>query len=126
MTTTVERPAPAYREPRMAPDTRRRLSIVIVGVAAWIIGLIFVAPVLWMVLTSLHSEPDAATNPPSFFAPLTLDGVPQLLRHDRREPLAAPDQLGDGRHRVHDPGAGCWPSRPRTRCRSGRCASGPT
>jgi sorbitol/mannitol transport system permease protein len=73
MTTTVERPAPAYREPRMAPDTRRRLSIVIVGVAAWIIGLIFVAPVLWMVLTSLHSEPDAATNPPSFFAPLTLD-----------------------------------------------------
>jgi sorbitol/mannitol transport system permease protein len=74
MTTTVERPAPAYREPRMAPDTRRRLSIVIVGVAAWIIGLIFVAPVLWMVLTSLHSEPDAATNPPSFFAPLTLEG----------------------------------------------------
>jgi sorbitol/mannitol transport system permease protein len=74
MTTTVERPAPAYREPRMAPDTRRRLSIVIVGVAAWIIGLIFVAPVLWMVLTSLHSEPDAATNPPSFFAPLTVEG----------------------------------------------------
>ena len=73
MTTTVERPTPAYREPRMAPETRRRLSVVIVGVAAWIIGLIFVAPVLWMVLTSLHSEPDAATNPPSFFAPLTLD-----------------------------------------------------
>ena len=31
-------------------------------------------PVLWMLLTSLHSETDAATNPPSFFAPLTLEG----------------------------------------------------
>jgi sorbitol/mannitol transport system permease protein len=27
-----------------------------------------------MLLTSLHSEPDAATNPPSFFAPLTFQG----------------------------------------------------
>ena len=34
------------------------------GFLAWIVGLLFVAPVLWMVLTSLHSEPDAATNPP--------------------------------------------------------------
>ena len=42
--------------------------------AAWIVGLIFIAPVLYMLLTSLHSEPAAATNPPSFFAPLTLDG----------------------------------------------------
>jgi sorbitol/mannitol transport system permease protein len=43
-------------------------------VAAWIIGLIFITPVLYMLLTSLHSEPDAATNPPSFFAPLTVEG----------------------------------------------------
>lgn len=42
------------------------------GLIAWIIGLIFVAPVLWMVLTSFHSETNAATNPPAFFAPLTL------------------------------------------------------
>jgi len=74
MTTTVERPGTALREPRMAPETRRRMSNVIAGVVAWIIGLIFVAPVLWMVLTAFHSEPDAAKNPPSFFAPLTLDG----------------------------------------------------
>lgn len=45
----------------------------LLGLLAWAIGLIFVAPVLWMLLTSLHSETDAATNPPSFFAPLTLD-----------------------------------------------------
>jgi sorbitol/mannitol transport system permease protein len=38
---------------------------------AWIITLLFFAPVAWMVLTSLHSESDAATNPPSIFAPLT-------------------------------------------------------
>lgn len=45
----------------------------LLGILAWLIGLIFVAPVLWMVLTSFHSEPNAATNPPSFFAPLTLN-----------------------------------------------------
>jgi sorbitol/mannitol transport system permease protein len=42
------------------------------AVLAWIITLLFFAPVAWMVLTSLHSESDAATNPPSIFAPLTL------------------------------------------------------
>ena len=34
--------------------------------------LLFFAPVAWMVLTSLHQESDAATNPPSIFAGLTL------------------------------------------------------
>jgi sorbitol/mannitol transport system permease protein len=74
MTTTAERSAPARREDGRSPEARRRMSVMAVGVAAWIIGLIFVAPVLWMVLTSLHGEPDAAKNPPAFFAPLTLDG----------------------------------------------------
>jgi sorbitol/mannitol transport system permease protein len=41
---------------------------------AWAVGLLFFLPVFWMVLTSLHSETDAAGNPPKFFAPLTLDG----------------------------------------------------
>ncbi len=49
-------------------------SSMIVGVSAWIVGLIFLAPVLWMVLTSFHREADAATNPPSFFASLVFDG----------------------------------------------------
>jgi sorbitol/mannitol transport system permease protein len=43
------------------------------SLVAWIVGLLFVSPILWMVLTSLHSESDAATNPPSLLAPLTLD-----------------------------------------------------
>ena len=71
MTATVERPATPPRESGMTADTRRRMSGVAVGVAAWIIGLLFVTPVLYMLLTSLHSEPAAAPNPPSFGAPLT-------------------------------------------------------
>ena len=43
-------------------------------ILAWVVGLIFVFPFLWMVLTSFHKEADAATNPPSFLAPLVLDG----------------------------------------------------
>jgi sorbitol/mannitol transport system permease protein len=38
---------------------------------AWLLTLVFFAPVAWMVLTSLHGESDAATNPPSIFASLT-------------------------------------------------------
>ena len=46
---------------------------------AWVVGILFVLPVLWMVLTSFHSEADAATNPPSVFAPLTLDGYREFF-----------------------------------------------
>ncbi|MGW7089933.1 carbohydrate ABC transporter permease [Streptomyces sp. NPDC054871] len=44
------------------------------GLAAWLIGLLFFLPIAWMTLTSFHSEEDAATNPPSLAASLTLDG----------------------------------------------------
>jgi sorbitol/mannitol transport system permease protein len=57
-----------------APPRKRSIAGPVLGLVAWIVGLIFVAPVLWMLLTSLHSEPDAATNPPSFLAPLTFQG----------------------------------------------------
>ena len=56
-----------------------RRGTIIGGIAAWIIGIIFVIPVLWMILTSLHSETNAATNPPSFFAPLTLEGYREFF-----------------------------------------------
>jgi sorbitol/mannitol transport system permease protein len=36
-----------------------------------VLTLLFFTPVAWMVLTSLHQESDAATNPPSIFAGLT-------------------------------------------------------
>ena len=51
----------------------------IAGIAAWAIGILFVFPVFYMILTSLHSEVNASTNPPSFFAPLTLDGYREFF-----------------------------------------------
>jgi sorbitol/mannitol transport system permease protein len=56
----------------------RRANIAL-GLLAWVIGIIFVFPVFYMLLTSLHSEFNAATNPPSFFAPLTLDGYREFF-----------------------------------------------
>jgi sorbitol/mannitol transport system permease protein len=58
---------------------RKPRSGALLGLAAWLIGFLFVVPVLWMVLTSFHSEEDAATNPPSVFAPLTLGGYRQFF-----------------------------------------------
>jgi sorbitol/mannitol transport system permease protein len=59
------------------------------GVLAWAVGLLFVLPVVFMVLTSFHSETDAATNPPSVLAPLTLDGYRSFLGLDGgRSPVA--------------------------------------
>ncbi|WP_432570626.1 carbohydrate ABC transporter permease [Kineococcus sp. SYSU DK005] len=57
------------------------------AVLAWVVGFLFVAPVLWMVLTSLHSEEDAATNPPSVAASLTLDGYRAFFDSSPAAPL---------------------------------------
>jgi sorbitol/mannitol transport system permease protein len=46
---------------------------------AWAVTLLFFAPVAWMVLTSLHIEADAATNPPSILAPLTFENYGALF-----------------------------------------------
>ncbi|EST22325.1 carbohydrate ABC transporter permease [Streptomyces roseochromogenus] len=54
----------------------RGLSI---GLLAWLVGIVFFLPIAWMALTSFHSEADAATNPPSFAASLTLDGYRQFF-----------------------------------------------
>ena len=81
MTATAD--SPDVRHPARTPaqDRPHRRDYVNLGLGllAWAIGLIFVAPVLWMVLTSLHSEPNAATNPPSFLAPLTFDGYAEFF-----------------------------------------------
>lgn len=57
---------------RVARRGRRRSTAL--GLVAWVVGIAFCAPALWMLLTSFHSEADAATNPPSLGASLTLDG----------------------------------------------------
>jgi sorbitol/mannitol transport system permease protein len=77
--------ADAVDEPvtrRTARRSPRRNLSPLFGMAAWVIGLLFVAPVLWMVLTSLHSEGDAATNPPSIAAKLTFDGYREFFDSD--------------------------------------------
>jgi hypothetical protein len=71
MTATLE--APRTAAPRVNPPGRNATGALLT-ILAWVVGVLFVLPVLWMVLTSLHSEENAATNPPSLFAPLTLDG----------------------------------------------------
>ncbi len=76
-TTAVRTPAAPRAEP--TPRPRRRSRGAVWGLLAWVVGLVFFAPVAWMVLTSLHSEQAAATNPPSLGAPLTLDGYREFF-----------------------------------------------
>ncbi|CAL9616417.1 Diacetylchitobiose uptake system permease protein DasC [Streptomyces sp. enrichment culture] len=49
------------------------------GLLAWLAGIVFFLPIAWMALTSFHSEADAAANPPSFTAALTLDGYREFF-----------------------------------------------
>ena len=74
MTATIDAPPATPSRQATAPPPKRSRTAPLLGVVAWIVGLLFVAPVLWMLLTSFHNENDAATNPPSFFAPLSLEG----------------------------------------------------
>ncbi|MER7714027.1 carbohydrate ABC transporter permease [Streptomyces werraensis] len=52
------------------------------GLIAWLAGIVFFLPIAWMALTSFHSETDAATNPPSWGAALTLDGYREFFGAD--------------------------------------------
>lgn len=65
-------PRDAGGHARAARRGRRRSAAL--GLVAWTVGIVFCTPALWMLLTSFHSEADAATNPPSLGASLTLDG----------------------------------------------------
>jgi sorbitol/mannitol transport system permease protein len=73
-------PIPATRAASGAPRRpRRNRGGFVLGVTAWVVGLLFVLPILWMLLTSLHSETSAATNPPSLGAALTLQGYREFF-----------------------------------------------
>ncbi|MFD2415518.1 carbohydrate ABC transporter permease [Amycolatopsis pigmentata] len=72
------RTTPRTQAVRRAP-VRRRTTSALLGAAAWAAGILLVLPVVWMVLTSLHSETSAATNPPSVTAPLTLDNYARFF-----------------------------------------------
>ncbi|MFF8946226.1 carbohydrate ABC transporter permease [Streptomyces sp. NPDC014864] len=61
----------------LAPRSRSRRPGL--GLVAWLAGVVFFLPIAWMALTSFHSETDAAANPPSFAAALTLDGYREFF-----------------------------------------------
>ncbi|MDC7340130.1 carbohydrate ABC transporter permease [Streptomyces lydicus] len=61
------------------PAPRRRRTGSALGLVAWLCGIAFFLPVAWMVLTSFHSETDAATNPPSVGAGLSLHGYREFF-----------------------------------------------
>ncbi|RZS82827.1 carbohydrate ABC transporter membrane protein 2 (CUT1 family) [Motilibacter rhizosphaerae] len=72
MTAVVTVPVARRRRPRRGGSP-------LLGLLAWVLGLLFFAPVAWMVLTSFHTESDAATNPPSLGAKLTLQGYREFF-----------------------------------------------
>jgi sorbitol/mannitol transport system permease protein len=75
LTAPGTRTAAGSRSHTYAPAERKaRRRSAAFGLLAWIVGIVFCVPALWMLLTSFHSETDAATNPPSIGAPLTLAG----------------------------------------------------
>jgi sorbitol/mannitol transport system permease protein len=83
MATTTAEPIQASTAGVTRPPRRRRRDAgPLLGLAAWAVVLNYIAPVLWMVLTSLHTEGDAATNPPSIAASLTLDGYREFFNSD--------------------------------------------
>jgi sorbitol/mannitol transport system permease protein len=93
MSTVVDRTAPstaaagngAGAPPTRRPSRRKRKDDTsaqagaLWAILAWALTLLFVMPVAWMVLTSLHQEADAATNPPSIFAPITFSNYADLF-----------------------------------------------
>lgn len=79
MRATAVRATPASA-PAVSPATRRRRRTgSLLGLAAWLCGIAFFLPVAWLVLTSFHSEADAAANPPSVGAGLTLHGYREFF-----------------------------------------------
>ncbi|WP_375497792.1 carbohydrate ABC transporter permease [uncultured Jatrophihabitans sp.] len=57
--------------PSAKSPSARRYGKAVIAVSAWVIGLVFIVPILYMILTSLHTPPKAQTYPPSWTAPLT-------------------------------------------------------
>jgi sorbitol/mannitol transport system permease protein len=76
-------PAPARRRRTKIEDTSTGLrGGPIWAFIAWSLTILFFLPVAWMVLTSFHTEADAATNPPRVFAPITGEQYELLFSRD--------------------------------------------
>ncbi len=51
----------------------------LLSLLAWLLGLLFISPVVWTVLVSLRHEVDAAVSPPNLFAPFTFEQYSNVL-----------------------------------------------
>ena len=71
--TTLSSPATAaVAAEQLVPRRPRRVGNALLGVLAWIVGIGFFFPVLWMVLTAFKQEADAYTDPPTLLFTPTL------------------------------------------------------
>ncbi|HTF54959.1 MAG TPA: carbohydrate ABC transporter permease [Pseudonocardia sp.] len=77
-TSTVAPPAAptSTSEPTPRKGSGRK---VILAVVAWLVGIVFVFPVFWMVLTAFKQEADAYTSPPKLFFAPTLEQFKEVL-----------------------------------------------
>jgi sorbitol/mannitol transport system permease protein len=78
-TATVTAPAPARGRARKRQGPTGGRAGALYALFAWVVGLLFFLPVAWIVITSLRSETDAATNPPKLTAPFTLSGYREFF-----------------------------------------------
>jgi sorbitol/mannitol transport system permease protein len=65
--TTITAPAATHRAAGAPAGAKQRVQNGVWGIVAWLAGIIFVFPVIWMVLTSLKQSKDVTTNPPVWF-----------------------------------------------------------
>lgn len=83
----AERPARSGDGPT-GPEPRRRFPNAAsvrggtLTVFTWAVGLLFVSPALWLVLTAFKEENQAATDPPTLFFEPTLDRFSAVLESD--------------------------------------------
>ncbi|MEU4677626.1 carbohydrate ABC transporter permease [Micromonospora sp. NPDC023737] len=83
---TAVRPGPTAVPPATSSGRRARRAAAPAAAAwtvlAWLVGLLFFLPVLWMVLTGFKREVDAASNPPTWVFTPVLDGYRQVFDRD--------------------------------------------
>ena len=96
MSAVASATTPGTQQAQAIQHRKKPRSAILLSAVAWIVGILFILPVLWMVLTSFHSEPDAAKNPPAIFAPLSLEGY-KTLKTDQRRRSAGHDLLDQRR-----------------------------
>ena len=80
---TAQATAPTASATARAPHRpRRRIGGAALSVFTWLVGLVFVSPVLWLVLTAFKQENQAATDPPTLFFQPTLERFTAVLGAD--------------------------------------------